>query len=210
MAAKILLVDDQELILEALSEFIKSRGAEQSVEVIGTAKTHEQALASVRQSPPDLVLLDLHMPGVNGYETACALKRQWPAIKILMLSNSEHHVGIAQAKAAGADGYTFKSASHHSLLSDITAVLAGDQAFVMPNDLVESETLSNSSHMTLTHRQRQVLKLLASGETAKGIARLLHISPRTAEKHRAEVFAKLESPNPIELVEYANHLGLPC
>jgi len=208
--ARILLVDDQELILEALSDLIQSRGAEQSIEVIGTAKTHEQALTSVRLNKPDLVLLDLHMPGVSGYETVHALKRQWPTIKVLMLSNSEHHIGIAQARTAGADGYAFKSASHQSLLGAITDVLTGDQAFVVPNDLMESEVLNDYADMTLTPRQRQVLKLLVHGETAKGIARLLHISPRTAEKHRAEVFNKLGSPNPIELVEYANHLGLPC
>ena len=89
-------------------------------------------------------------------------------------------------------------------------VLQGDQEFVVPGHLADQISLRKHTDMGLTHRQRQVLKLLAYGETTKGIAGLLKISARTAEKHRAEVMGKLNTPSPIELVEYAHKLGLPC
>lgn len=208
--ARLFLVDDQELILEALSDLIESRGAEQGIHVVGTAQNYDDALAALDQTQPDLVLLDIYMPDVNGNEMAYMLKKQWPKIKILMLSNHEDGVDIAQARASGADGYAFKSGSHQSLINIIMEVLQGDQEFVVPGHLADQISFKKHTDMGLTHRQRQVLKLLAYGETTKGIAVLLKISARTAEKHRAEVMSKLNSPSPIELVEYAHKLGLPC
>ena len=126
-----------------------------------------------------------------------------------MLSNHEDGSDIARARAAGADGYAFKSGSHQALMDAIVAVFESREEFVVPVHLVELNTAISIANMGLTYRQRQVLKLLAYGESAKEIARSLKISPRTAEKHRAEVMAKLDAPNPIKLVEYAHQLGLP-
>ena len=207
--AKVFLIDDQELILDAISDLIASRGAEQGIHVLGMAKGYEESLSTLKHEQPDLVLLDINMPNVNGYETAFMFKQKWPGIKILMLTSHEDGSGIAQARTAGADGYALKSGSHQELMNAILDVLEGDQEFVVSSGLVDSSTESDTPNMGLTRRQRQVLKLLVYGETAKGIANVLKISPRTAEKHRAEVIAKLNTPNAIEMVEYANQLGLP-
>ena len=207
--ARLFLVDDQELILEAISDLIESRAEQQGIHVIGTARSYEQTLVSFERELPDLVLLDMYMPDVNGHEMAFMLKQQWPEMKILMLSNHEDGTDIAQAKAAGADGYAFKSGSHQALIGAIVEVLKGDEEFIVPAHLEGLSTLHDIANMGLTYRQRQVLKLLAHGETTKGIAGLLKISTRTAEKHRAEVMSKLDTPSPVELVEYAHQLGLP-
>jgi DNA-binding NarL/FixJ family response regulator len=206
---RLFLVDDQELILDAISGLVNTRSTEHGIHVVGTAQNYEQALAALECEQPDLVLLDIQMPSVNGYETAYMIKQKWPTVKVLMLSNHEDDDNIAQARASGADGYAFKSGSHQALMDAIMAVLEGGQEFVTPSILAGLNSESSNANMGLTHRQRQVLKLLVHGETAKGIARLLNISPRTAEKHRAEVLFKLNEPNAIELVKYAYKLGLP-
>ena len=208
--ANVFLIDDQELILDAISDLITSRGAEKGIHVLGVAQGYKESLSTLEHEQPDLVLLDINMPNVNGYETAFMFKQKWPGIKILMLTSHEDGSGIAQARTAGADGYALKSGSHQELMNSIVDVLEGDQEFVVPSGAVDSSTESDTPNMGLTRRQRQVLKLLVYGETAKGIANVLKISPRTAEKHRAEVLFKLNEPNAIELVEYAYKLGLPC
>ena len=207
--SQLFLVDDQELILEAISDLIESRGADQGIHVVGTAQNYEKAIAAIDNLQPDLVLLDMHMPNISGNETAYVLKQKWPEIKILMLSNLESGADIVKARSAGADGYAFKSGSHQALIEAIMAVLKGDQAFVVPRHLSGAVIRHDISNMGLTQRQRQVLKLLAYGESTKGIASVLKISARTAEKHRAEVMSKLKAPSPVQLVEYAQQLGLP-
>jgi DNA-binding NarL/FixJ family response regulator len=207
--SRLFLVDDQELILEAISDLIELRGADQGIHVVGTAQNHEKAIAALDNLQPDLVLLDMYMPNISGNETAYVVKQRWPEIKILMLSNLESGADIVKARSAGADGYAFKSGSHQALIEAIMAVLKGDQAFVVPGHLSGAVIGHDISNMGLTQRQRQVLKLLAYGESTKGIASVLKISARTAEKHRAEVMSKLKAPSPVQLVEYAQQLGLP-
>jgi len=209
VTSRVFLVDDQELVLQAISNLIDSSGTNQGIEVLGVAQSYEQALSALACDQPDLVLLDINMPSVNGYETAYMFKQKWPRMKILMLTGQEDAAGVAQAKSAGADGYALKSGSSQDLMNAIFDVLKGDQKFVTSSSLVDLSTPDSTPNMGLTRRQRQVLKLLVYGETAKGIASILEISPRTAEKHRAQVIAKLNTPNAIEMVEYAHQLGLP-
>ena len=209
VTSQVFLIDDQELVLQAISGLIDSSGADQGVQVLGMAQSYEQALPALEREQPDLVLLDINMPSINGYETTYMLKKKWPGMKILMLTGQEDGAGVAQAKSAGADGYALKSGSSHDLMNAISDVLKGDQKFVISNGLMDLSIPDSIPDMGLTRRQRQVLKLLVYGETAKGIAKILAISPRTAEKHRAQVITKLNTPNAIEMVEYACLLGLP-
>ena len=206
---RVILMDDQVLILEAIAALLGAHGVEHGIKVVACAKNYPQVLEAVQQLDPHLVLLDMHMPNINGNETAYVIKQKWPEIKILMLSNLESGADIVKARSAGADGYAFKSGSHQALIEAIMAVLKGDQAFVVPRHLSGSVIGHDISNMGLTQRQRQVLKLLAYGESTKGIASVLKISARTAEKHRAEVMSKLKAPSPVQLVEYAQQLGLP-
>ena len=208
--SRVFLIDDHELVLDAISNLISSSGVKTGIRVIGVAKSFEIASAALENQQPDLLLLDINMPGVNGYEIAYLFKKKWPAMKILMLSSNEGISDVTRSRDAGADGFALKGGSHEELIEAILSVLKGDQEFVVSKALIDESEGADLSNMGLTRRERQVLRLLVHGESAKGIGNILKISSRTAEKHRAKVVSKLKAPNAIQMVEYANQLGLPC
>jgi DNA-binding NarL/FixJ family response regulator len=148
----------------------------------------------------------MHMPEINGSEVAYKLKKHMPDLKIVMLSGFESIQEVAQAKEAGADGYAFKSDPTVVLVNTILQVMASKQPFV--STVSPAQLLPGALEYGLTRRQRQVLKLLAQGEHNKAIAQSLGISVRTAEKHRAQVLAKLNKPSPSALANIAIELGL--
>jgi len=130
-------------------------------------------------------------------------------MKILMLSSNEGVSDVTRSRVAGADGFALKGGSLEELVEAILSVLKGDHEFVVSKALIDESEGADLSSMGLTRRERQVLRLIVHGESARGIANTLNISPRTAEKHRAKVVSKLKTPNAIEMVEYAHQLGLP-
>ena len=198
-------MDDQSLILEAIAALLRAHGVEHGIKVVACAKNYHQVLEAVQQQRPHLLLLDMHMPEINGSEVAYKLKKHFPDLKIVMLSSFESLQEVAQAKAAGADGYAFKSDPTVALVNTILEVMAGNP-FV--STVGPAELLPEALDYGLTRRQRQVLKLLAQGEHNKAIAQYLGISVRTAEKHRAQVLAKLNKPSPSALSQIAVELGL--
>jgi len=203
---RLVLMDDQALILEAIEALLQAHGSEHGIKVVACAKNYPQVLEAVQQLDPHLVLLDMHMPEINGSEVAYKLKKHLPDLKIVMLSGFESLQEVAQAKAAGADGYAFKSDPTVVLVNTILEVMAGEHPFV--STVGPEELLPAALDYGLTRRQRQVLKLLAQGEHNKVIAQCLGISVRTAEKHRAQVLAKLNKPSPSTLSHIAVELGL--
>jgi DNA-binding NarL/FixJ family response regulator len=202
---RVLLVDDQELIVQALSTLIASEGVALGAQIVGTAENAKESLLQVQNLKPDLVLMDMHMPDMNGNEAVVTIKRQQPNTKILMLSGSDSLQNVRGAKAAGADGYVYKSDNIKSLVADIGKVMSGKYAFVSHYD---DPLLSAAPSFTLTRRQGQVLKLLMQGEQNKSIADTLNISSRTVEKHRAFLMAKLNHPSPIQLSVVVHEMGL--
>jgi DNA-binding NarL/FixJ family response regulator len=202
---RVLLVDDQELIVQALSVLITSEGAALGIQIVGTAENAKESLLQVQNLKPDLVLMDMHMPDINGIDAVVTIKRQQPNTKVLMLSGFDSLQNVRGAKAAGADGYVYKSDSIKSLVADIAKVMSGKHAFVSHYD---DTLLSTTPSFTLTRRQGQVLKLLMQGEQNKSIADTLNISSRTVEKHRAFLMAKLNQPSPIQLSVVVHEMGL--
>jgi DNA-binding NarL/FixJ family response regulator len=203
---RVILMDDQSLILEAIAALLRVHGVEHGITVVACAKNYHQVLEAVQQQRPHLLLLDMHMPEINGSEVAYKLKKHTPDLKVVMLSSFESLQEVAQAKAAGADGYAFKSDPTVVLVNTILEVMAGQNPFV--STVSPAELLPAALDYGLTRRQRQVLKLLAQGEHNKAIAQCLGISVRTAEKHRAQVLAKLNKPSPVTLSHVAVELGL--
>ena len=203
---RIVLMDDQVLILEAISALLGAHGVEHGIKVVACSENYHQVLQAVQQHQPHLVLLDMHMPEVNGSEVAYKLKKHSPNLKILMLSSFESVQEVALAKNAGADGYAFKSESIDVLMAIIIKVMVGKEPFV--SSLSKEKLLSTAIDYGLTRRQRQVLKLLSQGNNNKAIAHCLGISARTVEKHRAQVLFKLKNPSPTELSSIAMELGL--
>jgi DNA-binding NarL/FixJ family response regulator len=127
-------VDDQALFIEALSALITAEGEALGVQVVARVGSAKEALIQVQKLKPDLVLMDMHMPEISGNEAVELIKRDHPNTKILMLSSAESPDDVRAAKAAGADGYAYKSDSPKSLIADISRVMSGIHAFVSKYD----------------------------------------------------------------------------
>ena len=202
---RVILMDDQALIVEAVAALLRAHGAQYGITVVAYAQDYQALMVAVQIYQPQLVLLDMHMPKLNGSEVAYKLKKHQPDLKVVMLSSFKIVGEVLQARAAGADGYVLKSDSIQALINTILAVIAEDQPFV---STISFDKALPKLDYGLTRRQRQVLKLLAEGEHNKAIASCLGISVRTAEKHRAQVLFKLNKPNPGMLSNIAIELGL--
>lgn len=201
---RVLLVDDQELIVKALAVLLTSAGVELGIQIVGTANDGNEAIIQVQRQKPDLVMMDMRMPNINGDEATKHIKRHLPHIKIIMLSSFDTVRDVRLAKIAGADGYVYKSDSPTAVISVIKLVMQGDSGFVSS---YETALLDGSGTFELTPRQMQVLKLLMRGEQNKSIAHILNISVRTVEKHRGFLMKKLDYPNPEELTIVAQEMG---
>jgi DNA-binding NarL/FixJ family response regulator len=131
---RVLLVDDKALVVEALSTLITSEGTALGVQVVATVSNAKEAFIQAQNFRPDLVLMDMHMPDINGNEAVESIKPNQPNTKILMLSGANNLDDVRSAKAAGADGYAYKSDSPESLIADISKVMSGIHVFVSKYD----------------------------------------------------------------------------
>jgi two-component system response regulator NreC len=183
------------------------------MQVIGEAATGEEAVDQAVRLQPDLVLMDISMPGLDGIEATRLLAERAPRVHVLLLTVHEDPALLREALRAGAAGYVIKRAIESELINAIRAAARGD-LYVHPSltrSLLDEEepTPSNSASISrLTPREIEVLRLIAEGYTNSQIAGLLHISPRTVETHRANVRAKLELDSRAELVRFAVRNGL--
>jgi DNA-binding NarL/FixJ family response regulator len=180
---------------------------EQRFEVVGEAGSGEAALALVEKERPDLVLLDLNMPGIDGLETLRRLRARSLSSKVLILSMHDETHLVGQAMSSGADGYLLKDSMDDELFQAIDGVLRGQKFVAAAIDrtrLLEATTRPTA----LTAREREVLQLIASGLTTSELADKLNISPHTATRHRANLMQKLDVHNQVELVKVAAAQGL--
>lgn len=209
----VLIVDDHTLFRESLRSLLKDI---EGIEVVGEAEGGAQAIVKTMQLQPDVVLMDIAMPNVNGLEATRQIKRQNPSVKILALTMYEAEQYIFEMLRAGASGYIPKRAPARELISAIQAVSQGD-AFLYPSvarkvldEYLEQikAGVKDESHKRLTDRELEVLHLIAEGKTNKEIANLLGISFRTIKTHRLNLMAKLEIHDSTQLVRYAIREGL--
>ena len=209
----VLIVDDHTLFRESLRSLLKDI---EGIEVVGEAESGAQAVVKTMQLQPDVVLMDIAMPNMNGLEATRQIKRQNPSVKILALTMYETEQYIFEMLRAGAWGYIPKRAPARELISAIQAVYQGD-AFLYPS--VARKVLDRyleqikagakeENHKRLTDRELQILCLIAEGKTNKEIANLLGISIRTVKTHRLNLMAKLEVHDRAQLVRYAIREGL--
>jgi DNA-binding NarL/FixJ family response regulator len=196
---KVLLGDDHHLILDAL------RAMMQEEFDIHTVDNSQSFLKAVEDFKPDVAILDVSMPGADGFITARKVQEQSPKLPIVFLSMHSDPKYIEQASLVGAKAYLSKRAPAQELVSAIHAVLEGET--LLPP--VEHSTLSNGGRNELTARQREVLRLIAMGCSAKDIANQLNISVRTAEFHRAAIMQRLGLHSTAQMTRYAlaNDLG---
>ncbi len=210
---KVVIVEDHKLFREGLKALLSDR---EGLEVVGEAGDGIEAIRTVKQCRPDILLLDLSMPKMNGISVMKEIKSQFPEIKIMALTIHESDQYVLEAFEAGADGYCLKDAGRNELMVAVDSVLAGKR-YISPSisDSVlegyltgHKKLKSKTSWDTITQREREVLKLLGEGYQNKEISDMLHISVKTVEKHRANIMNKLDLHNAAALTAYAIEHGL--
>jgi DNA-binding NarL/FixJ family response regulator len=205
---RILIVDDHAVVRAGLRLLIDTQ---QGMTAIGEAGSVDEAIEEARTLEPDLVLLDLTMPGKPGLSAMPELLRQRPDVKVLILSMEDDPRYVREAFAAGARGYLLKEAVANEVVGAIREV-AGGGRYVHPElgaRLIDTGPSAEAPRTDpLSEREREVLRLLALGHTNHEIAKLLFISVRTAEAHRAHIMKKLNVASRAGLVRYAIANGL--
>ena len=209
MTIRVLIVDDHAVVRAGLRRVIE---AEPDLEAVGEAATAERAVFAAIEQKPDVVLLDVVMPGQSAIEGMPALLQAVPEVKVLVLSMQDDPHYVREAFEAGASGYVLKEAADTEVVGAIRAVAAGER-YVHPAlgarlVAADAEERRRAEDDPLSEREREVLRLLALGHTNQEIAKLLYISVRTAETHRAHIMQKLRLGSRAELVRYALSEGL--
>lgn len=196
---RILIVDDHPLVAEGLRRLLESQF--QSVDVI---VRFSEVLQTVQNSRPDIVLLDISMPGRGGIETARQIREQWPDIKIVFVTMHTEAVYVRQAMLTGAQGYVLKASVVSELLDAIRTVLAG-KIFLSPLvERPEAPPLNPArTRAPLSPKQREVLQLVAIGRSDKEIAAFMNISVKTVEFHKSSIRQRLGLHSTAELIRYA-------
>lgn len=205
---KILVADDHNLVRAGLTALIARLP---DMEIVGEAADGRQALRMVRDLTPDLVLMDIAMPGLNGLEAAERIHGIQPQTKIIILSMHANEEYVAQALKAGASGYLLKDAATAELEMALKSVSMG-QFYLSP--AISRQVVDNYLHGgptgvdVLTPRQREILQLIAEGKSTREIAETLHLSVKTVETHRAQLMERLDIHDVAGLIRYALKKGL--
>lgn len=206
---RILLADDHALVLEGFRRILEGQ-----YELVGSVEDGCALLGVAKTLQPDIVILDVSMPLLNGIDAAAQLKKICPQAKIIVVTMHADTEYVRSAFEAGASAYVLKRSAVDELEQAIRAVLAG-HSYITPlitKDLLDvflSKTTGKSSSVeTLTTRQREVLQLLAEGRMAKEIASLLRISSRTVEFHKGQIMERLRLENMTDLIKYAIAHGI--
>lgn len=210
---RIFIVEDHTLLRAGLRALLSQ---DPDLEIVGEADNGRDAIRAIGSLAPDLVLMDLSMPGMNGIEAMMDIKRRNPDTRVLVLTIHKTDEYIHESLRAGADGYILKDATHDELRVAIRSVLNG-KTYLSPD--ISGKVIhgylgtGKTAHVgstwdMLTHREREVLKLVAEGHPNKYIADYLCLSIKTVEKHRSNLMKKLDLHNASTLTSYAIEKGL--
>jgi DNA-binding NarL/FixJ family response regulator len=214
MKTRVLLADDHTIVREGLRAILEQQP---DMEVVGEAKNGREAVEMTKRLTPDIVLLDLYMPEVNGLDAARQIRQQSPSSRVLILSSSSDEEHVEQIIGVGAAGYLIKQTAGQDLLKALKEVRNGN-AFFSPSiskrlleqtrEAFQGGDVSRSKTRRLTLRERQVLQLIAEGDANKMIADRLGISIKTVEKHRQCLMRKLNLHEAASLTRYAIRRGI--
>jgi two-component system, NarL family, response regulator NreC len=201
---RVLLVDDHAVVRSGLRRVLE---AEQDIEVVAEAGDMRNAVFEARAHKPDVIVMDVVMPGGSGIEATPAVLREAEDTKVLMLSMQDDPRYVREAFAAGANGYVLKEAADTEVVDAVREVAQGGR-YVHPElgarlIAAEAKERAEAEEDPLSDREREVLRLLALGHTNQEIAKMLYLSVRTVETHRAHIMQKLRLSSRAELVRYA-------
>lgn len=224
---RLLIVDDQRLLREGIASLLSLQAG---IEIVGTAGNGEEAIAKVRETNPDVILMDVRMPIMDGVQATAVIKRQWPTCKILMLTTFDDEEYVVDALKAGASGYLLKTIPEDDLAQAVVAVYKGIYQLDpdVAQKLVAALTAgteskksvaerSNQENATasqrrasagLTERELEVLQLASQGLTNGEIARILSISDGTVKNHISSILSRLGLRDRIQAIIYAKENGL--
>jgi DNA-binding NarL/FixJ family response regulator len=208
---RVLLADDHALVRAGIRALVQNI---EGVEVVGEAVDGREALSAIKRHQPDLVLMDISMAGLNGLEAASRVARDFPTVRVIILSAHANEEYVCQALRAGASGYLLKDAGTSELDLAIKAVARGE-TYLSPGvskhviaDYLRRTGGESGALELLTPRQREILQLIAEGQTTKQIANTLHISVKTVETHRTQLMERLDIHDVAGLVRFAVRMGL--
>jgi DNA-binding NarL/FixJ family response regulator len=210
---RVLIVDDHALLREGIRSLLTQYP---DIEVVGEASNGKEAINQVMKLAPDIVLMDIAMPGLGGLEATLELQKISPKAKIIVLTQYEDKAYIFRFLQAGAVGYVLKKSSGVELVSAIRAVYQGG-SFLHPQvakGVIEGyvekrkEEVCEDPYESLSGREKQVLKLIAEGHTSKEIAQILGISVKTVMAHRSNIMDKLDLHSRTELIKFALRKGI--
>lgn len=212
MSVRVVLADDHRIIREGLRSLLEK---EPGMKVVGEADNGRTTVNLAERLRPDVIVMDLSMPGLNGMEATRQIVGRVPGVKVLVLSMHSDKRFVGGALNAGASGYLLKDCAFDELARAIGVVLAG-QTYLSPgiaHTVVESYVRrmpagDESTPPVLTARKREVLQLIAEGKSMKDIASALNVSVKTVETHRAQIMAKLDVRSVAELTKFAIREGL--
>jgi len=210
---RVLLAEDHTIVRKGLRSLLD---AEAGIEVVGEAGDGREAVRKVQQLSPDIVVMDIAMPGLNGLEGTRQIRKRFPEVKVVILTMHTDEEYILQILASGASGYVVKQAAPRELVSAIQSVHRGGSFFspsiskkIVEGYIRQAEaTVEANSYQKLTEREREVLQLIAEGHSTREIGQLLHISVKTVETHRAHLTDKLDIHSVAELTQYAIRKGV--
>jgi DNA-binding NarL/FixJ family response regulator len=207
MAVRILLADDHSIVRQGLRAILEREG----FEVVGEAADGREALQLCERFHPEVAVLDVTMPLLNGIDAAQEIKRSHPRTKVVLLTMHTEDNFVLQSLRAGVNGFVLKQRSAEELVRAIREVCKGEIFLSSGICRTVVDALVNKTELpteSLSDRERQVLQLVAEGKTNKETASILDISPKTAEFHRAHIMEKLDIHDTAGLVRYAIRLGL--
>lgn len=211
-ATSVLLVDDHELILEGMNLLVSDH---EDFKIVGMAKSGAEAIALMDAKKPEVIVLDISMPGLNGIETAKRILNTHPNVKILMLSIYDNELYVMESIEIGCKGYVLKSSDSEVIINAIKAISEGRNYYcsyvsqiLTKNLAVQMSKRKNEKKFRITERELELIQLICEGKSSKEIAAGLFISVKTVEAHRNNIYNKLNVHNSVQLVRRALKLNL--
>ena len=211
---KIFIVDDHPVVREGLPQLLESQP---DLEIVGSAETGKKALEQVRLLRPDVIILDISMPEMNGFEAISLLKEFLPKCQIVVYSMHDKEAYVHKALSSGALGYVLKGAPIAELIAAVRAV-AQNEYFLsskLNHDVIEcylthrkEKNRELSRYDLLSEREQQVFRLMVEGKTTAQTGDILCVSPKTVEKHRLSIMKKLNLRNLVDMIKYGVRIGV--
>ncbi len=212
MSTRIILADDHAILRYGLGKLIQQQ---KDMEIVAEAGDGHAIIDLTKEKSPDIVIMDIEMPSLNGIDATRQITTDFPKVKVIGLSMHSGKKFVAEMLKAGASGYLLKDCAFEELITAIKTVIEGKlylspsiSDVIVENYVRPSGETEKSAFSLLSQREREVLQLLAEGKTTKQIGASLHISAKTVEGHRLRIMAKLDIDNVANLTKYAIQEGL--